>query len=144
MSWKTWTKISGIILFILAIAGFYYTNVYKEGAVIAIQNFPENLDSLDGAKDITFSFYLYNTGDETAFVESIILLRYFEDGSQVTDAIEINPKSDFPLAPGESQEIFVTLPSQEEKRFYTLIAEVFYNNQKVMSDTIPVAWGTLL
>ena len=144
MDRKTWTKISGIILFIIAITGFYLSNFHREGVVLTIENFPQKVDSLQNTKDISFSFYLYNTGDKTAFVKSIILLRYYEDGSQVADTVEINPKSDFAIAPGESKEILVTVPARDEDTKYTLTAEVFYDDKKLVSNTIPVAWGTLL
>ena len=142
MSWQTWTKISGVILFILAVAGFYLGNFYNEGVILSIEDFPQHLDSLETTEDIQFSFYLYNSGEETAFVKSIILLRNYEDGSQVADAIEINPQSDFVIAAGESTQITVILPAQENP--YSLTAEIFYDDTKLISETIPVVWGTLL
>ncbi|MDP3728045.1 MAG: hypothetical protein Q8R18_01185 [bacterium] len=42
MNWKTWTKISAVILFIIVIAGFYLSNFYSEGAVLEIQNAPSS------------------------------------------------------------------------------------------------------
>jgi len=144
MSWQTWTKISSVILFIIAILGFYYANYYHEGPALTIENFPVNLDSLDTTDDIQFSFFLYNGGDQTAFVKSIILLRSYEDGSQVADAATIAPMSDFSIEPGESKEILVTLPAPDEDTSYTLSAEIFYTDEKVVSETIPVVWGALL
>jgi len=142
MNWQTWTKISGVILFIIAVTGFYLNNFYSEGVILTIQDFPEHLDSLETTEDISFSFYLYNQGDETAFVKSIILLREYEDGTQVADTVEIHAQSDFIVKPAESTQILVTLSPQESP--YSLTAEIFYDNQKLLSNTIPVAWGTLL
>ncbi|MDP3728736.1 MAG: hypothetical protein Q8R18_04760 [bacterium] len=144
MDWKTWTKISAVILFIIAIAGFYLNNFYNEGVELSIQNFPEHLDSLETSEDISFSFYLYNEGDTTAFVESILLVRYEEDGAQVADTVYVIPSRDFTIEPGESKEILVVLPSSEKEKEYSLTAEIFYDNNKLLSNTIPVAWGTLL
>lgn len=128
MNWKTWTKISGVILFIIAVAGFYLGNFYSEGVILSIEDFPQKLDSLDTTKDISFSFYIYNTGDETTFVKSIILLRKYEDGTQVADTVEIKPQSGFVIAPGESTQIQVTLPPQEKP--YSLEAEIFYDKDR--------------
>lgn len=146
MHWKTWTKISSIILLLLAIAGFYYANYHKEGAVLSIQNFPAatDLDSIDTSKGISFSFFLYNKGDQVAFVKSIIFLRYAEDGSQVTDTLTVDPKSDFTVDPGETKEIKVSLPASGEEQSYSLAAEVFYDEEKISSETVPVRWGALL
>src|SRR3989344_5322308 len=141
MNWKTWTKISGVILFIIALTGFYLSNFHKEGVVLSIEDFPQDLDSLDRNADINFSFYLYNQGDETAFVKSIILQRYDEEGSALADTVEINPQSDFTIEAGDSKQIFIILPAQES--LYTLTAEIYYDEKKIRSDTIPVVWGTL-
>jgi hypothetical protein len=142
MDWKTWTKISGVILFIIAVTGFYLSNFHKQGVELSIQNFPENLDSLDTEQDISFSFFIYNQGDTTAFVDAIILVREYADGSQVADTATISPEKDFTLEPGESKEISITLPPEEKE--YTLSAEIFYEEQKISSEKIPVVWGTLL
>ena len=144
MDWKTWTKISAVILFIIVVAGFFFSSILSQGVSFSIQNFPQSLDSLETSEDISFSFYIYNEGDATAFVESIILLRYYEDDSQVADTISISPSKDFTIEPGESKEILVTLPNSEEEKEYTIQAEIFYSNNKLLSNTIPVAWGTLL
>ncbi len=142
MNWKTWTKISAVILFIIAVTGFYLSNFHKDGVVLSIEDFPENLDSLEATQDIAFSFYIYNQGDETAFVKSIVLQRNYPDGSSVADTPQINPSSDFTIEPGESKQVSITLPAQENP--YTLLAEIYYDDQKISSNLIPVAWGTLL
>ena len=142
MDWKTWTKISGVILFVIAVTGFYLANFHTEGVILTIEDFPEGLDSLETTQDITFSFYLYNQGDETAFVKSILLQRYDEEGSALADTVEINPQSDFTIEAGDSKQIFIILPAQESQ--YTLTVEIYYDEKKIRSDTIPVVWGTLL
>ncbi len=142
MEWKTWTKISGVILFLIAVTGFYLANFHSEGVVLTIEDFPDNLDSLDSTEEITFSFYIYNSGDETAFVKSIILQRDYADASQVADTAQIDPPSDFSLEPGQSKLISITLPPQENA--YSLTAEIYYDDEKLSSNTISVAWGTLL
>ena len=145
MSWQTWTKISGLILFIIAIAGFYLSNIHNVGVILNIENFPQQLDALDISKDIPFTFYIYNEGDKTAFVQSIYISMKTTESIAITEkAIEITPQKDFTIEPGESKEITVLLPAPNEKRTYTLVAEVFYDGKKLSSNAIPVAWGTLL
>ena len=85
MNWKTWTKITAVIIFLIAIANFYYAHYYNEGPIVSIENFPSetDLDSLSTTDDISFSFFLYNNGDETAFVKSILLMRYDSENNLV-------------------------------------------------------------
>ena len=146
MSWKTWTKISGVILFVIAILGFYYGNFYKEGPSLSIQNFPSltDLDSLDYTKDISFSFFLYNAGGQTTFVKSVIILEYDDQAKQITTPITIDPSRDFAIAPGETKEIKVTLPAANKDFSGTITAEIFYDSQKLVSQTIPLSWGGIL
>lgn len=146
MAWQTWTKVSSVILFIIAILGFYYSTYYTEGSTVTIQNFPSvtELDSLDPTEDITFSFFIYNEGGETAFVRSVIVLEYDEDQNQVTVPVTISPRNDFAIQPGETKEVVVTLAAPGEEARYTLAVEVFYDGDKVTSATVPVQWGSLL
>lgn len=146
MNWKTWTKIAAVVAFIILIANFYYAHYYKEGPVLSIENFPtdKDLDSLSTTQDISFSFFIYNNGDETAFVKSIILMRYDSQGNLITTEYSMDPKFDFYIASSESQGIKVTLPAPEESLSYNLSAEVFTENDKLTSATVPVVWGSLL
>ncbi|MBI5797718.1 hypothetical protein HZA98_02315 [Candidatus Woesearchaeota archaeon] len=146
MEWKTWSRLSGVILFIIAIAGFYYAHLYHGSSKLEIQNFPSetDLDSLNPTQDISFSFFLYNTGEKTAFVKSIILLEYDEQGKQKTTAVIVSPKTDFAINSKESREINVTLPSPQKEIQYSLSAQIYYDNNKINSETVPVRWGGLL
>ena len=146
MEWKTWTKISAVILFLLAIAGFYLANFHHVGVVLSLEDFPQQLASLDSNKDIPFTFYIYNTGDETAFVQSVYLQTVSKESIQIIQrGIVVSPQSDFEIKEGESQQITVLLPSPGESANFTLTAQVFYNDDKsLFSNTIPVVWGTLL
>ena len=145
MHWKTWTKISSVALFVIAVLGFYYANYYQKEAVLTIQNFPTavDLDSLDTTEDITFTFFLYNEGEETAFVRSIIVLVYDEDQTQATFPVTISPRSDFTIAAKETKEITVALSAPGANARYTLAAEIFYDGTKAVSETVPVLWGGL-
>ena len=146
MNWKTWTKITAVIIFLIAIANFYYSHYYNEGPIVSIENFPSetDLDSLSTTDDISFSFFLYNNGDETAFVKSILLMRYDSENNLVSTYYTIDPSFDFYISEGESQEINVILPAPDESLSYSLNAEVFTENGKIVSSTIPVVWGSLL
>ena len=136
MDWKTWTKISGVILFIIAIVGFA-GNYYIKGPSLEIQNFPgpADLDTLDVSEDITFTFFLYNTGDRSAFVKNIVV------NYDLTTAIEVNPQSDFAINAGDSQEVTVVLPTPNTGGEYSLSLDVFYNKKTISSETVPLIWG---
>ncbi len=144
MNWQTWTKFSSIILFIIAVTGFYLGNFYADGVILNIDNFPQSLSSLDNDQDIFFTFYLYNKGDTTAFIQSITLDRSYEDGTLVADTEQITPKEDFSIAPGESKEISIILPNSAENKQYSLQATIYFDNEKLSTNSILVAWGTLL
>jgi hypothetical protein len=146
MNWKTWTKITAVVAFIILIANFYYAHYYNEGPVLSIENFPSatDLDSLSTEADIQFSFFIYNNGDETAFIKSIILMRYDSEGNLITTDYSINPSSDFYIPSSESQEVKVILDSPQEQFSYTLYAEIFTDDGKITSETVPVVWGSLL
>ena len=146
MNWKTWTKITAVVAFMILVANFYYSHYYSEGPIVSIENFPSDsdLDSLSTTDDISFSFFLYNNGDETAFVKSVILMRYDPDGNLITTDYTLDPKYDFYIASGESQEINVILSAPDESLSYSLNAEVFTENGKITSNSVPVVWGSLL
>ncbi len=143
MNWKTWTKITASILFIIVIANFYYDHYYQQDSILTIQNFPTKLSSLDSSKDISFSFFIYNEGNKPAFVKTIILLRY-EGDNQILDSVTIEPSTDFSINSKESQEVTITLPTTNELKEYSLKAEIFYDNDKISSETIPVKFGGLI
>jgi hypothetical protein len=138
MKWKTWTKISALILFILAIAGFYLSNFYTAGALVEIQNFPSEtqLDSIDNTQAIEFSFFLYNTGDRTSFVKTIYLQGY--------GSFTIEPKEDISIAPNENREIIVTLIAPNENVQEEITIQVFTDKEIITSQSIPIKWGGLL
>ncbi|MSR86033.1 hypothetical protein EXS74_01400 [Candidatus Woesearchaeota archaeon] len=146
MEWQTWTKISAVVLFILAIAGFYLSNFHSEGVILSIEDFPQKLDSLDANKDISFTFYIYNTGDKTAFIQSVYVTTVSGESVQIIErSIEVTPQNDFKIEEDSSQEITVLLPSPGAAANFTLTAQVFYDDDKSLtSEQIPVAWGTLL
>lgn len=143
MNWKTWTKITAIILFTIAIANFYYDHYYQQDSVLSIQNFPTELNSIDKNKEINFTFFIYNDGNKPAFVNSVILLRY-EGETQILDRTTITPYWDFAIPSKKSQEIQVTLPASNEQKEYSLQAEVFYDDKKISTEIIPVKFGGLI
>ena len=140
MRWKTWAKISSVVLFIIAVTGFYYANFSEKEAVLSIENFPSHLQSFDQEEDIRFSFFLYNSGEQTSFVKSIFLERYAPDGSAVLEDTQISPEKDFSVAPGESIDIVITLPPSLNARAYQMTVVVLYEDGVLRSETIPVAW----
>jgi len=131
MDWKTWTKISAVILFVIAVTGFYLNNFYSEGAVLEIQNIPSTseLGRLKASEDYTFTFSLYNTGDKVAFVDIILVST---DPKLIT---EIYPSS---LYIEEKQikdiQILVTAPETETET--TISITVFYGDKSVSQTTI--------
>ncbi|HIH14661.1 MAG TPA: hypothetical protein HA360_04665 [Nanoarchaeota archaeon] len=134
MDWKTWTKISAVILFIIAVTGFYLNNFYSEGAVLEIQNIPSSseLGRLKASEDYTFIFSLYNTGDSTAFVD---IISVSTDPKLIT---EIHPSS---LSIEEKQikdiQILVTAPQKETET--TMTITIFYGD-KSLSQTAIMQW----
>ena len=134
MDWKTWTKISAVILFIIAVTGFYLNNFYSEGAVLEIQNIPSSseLGRLKVSEDYTFIFSLYNTGDSTAFVD---IISVSTDPKLIT---EIHPSS---LSIEEKQikdiQILVTAPQKETET--TMTITIFYGD-KSLSQTAIMQW----
>ena len=134
MDWKTWTKIYAVILFIIAVTGFYLNNFYSEGAVLEIQNIPSSseLGRLKASEDYTFIFSLYNTGDSTAFVD---IISVSTDPKLIT---EIHPSS---LSIEEKQikdiQILVTAPQKETET--TMTITIFYGD-KSLSQTAIMQW----
>ena len=135
MSWQTWTKISGVVLFIIAVVGFYLGNFYNQGPVLEIQNFPSSseLTRLKASEDYSFTFSLYNTGDRTAFVDII---------SVSTDPpwiIEVNPSSvSIEEEKTENIEIRMTAPGTATET--TMTIQVFYGDGKSLSKTAQIQW----
>ena len=146
MSWKTWTKISAVIIFILTITGFYFNYIQQEEALLTLQNFPTetDLDTLDIEEDITFTFFLYNEGGKTAFVQSILATQTDEDGNTLAQSASIDPQEDFSIEAGESQEITVTLQAPLEETSSNVNIEIYFDETILQSPTIPVLWGNYL
>jgi hypothetical protein len=146
MDWKWWTKVSGIILFVIAISNFYLAHYHNEGAVLSVENFPGqfDLDTLDVNENITFSFFLYNIGDTTAFIESISSNTVYGGTSSLDDKISVDPNSDFTLIEGSSQEVSVTLPAPGESHDGEITITIYYGENTLSTETVPVSWGSIL
>lgn len=135
MNWQTWTKISGAILFIIAITGFYLSNFYQEGAVLEIQNLPSssNLERLKVSEDYTFTFSLYNIGDKTAFVD---IISVNTDPALVT---ELSPSS-LSIEEKQTKDIQVTLTAPGRETETAITITVFYGEEKAISKTLQAEW----
>src|SRR3989344_5351937 len=133
MDWKTWTKISAVILFIIAVTGFYLNNFYSEGAVLEIQNIPSSseLGRLKASEDYTFIFSLYNTGDSTAFVD---IISVSTDPKLIT---EIHPSS---LSIEEKQIEKKDTPKKKKKKKNT---QNFFLGRKVSLSNCTHAMASL-
>ncbi|MBL7051870.1 MAG: hypothetical protein ISS01_02170 [Nanoarchaeota archaeon] len=141
MKWQTWTRFTAIVLFIITVLTFAFTysdNFVNADANIEFQNFPSNtdLDSLDVNEDIEFSFFLYNNGEEAAFVKKVLLKSDLE--------ATIEPEEDFSILAGETQEILITLESPGEELESELYFQVFYDDFTIESEEVPVVWGNIL
>ncbi|MDP3918617.1 MAG: hypothetical protein Q8Q35_01790 [Nanoarchaeota archaeon] len=143
-TWQTWTKITAVIIFLITIIGFVL-DLTPESAELSIQNFPtsSDLDTLDIYEDIDFSFFLYNSGEKESFVKSIVINRYYEDGSQPTNTITISPEKDFKVSIQESKEINVKLPAPNEDESYQLELIIYYDDLTLQSEEVTAIWGTI-
>jgi len=141
MNWKTWTKISAVILFLIAVTTFYINYIQKEEANLELQNFPTILTSLS-EDDLEFNFFLYNSGEKTAFVDYIVIFRYDDETTPIVFPIEITPYEDFSVEGEGYQEIQVSIP-YEPDGFYDIQAEIYYDDIKLSSEKIPVLFGEM-
>jgi hypothetical protein len=142
MNWKTWTKISAVILFIIAVTTFYLNYIQKDEARLEFQNFPTLLTSIIG-DDLEFNFFLYNSGDRPAFVDSLVILRYEYDAEEsVIYPVDITPSGDFSVDGKGYQQITVSLP-YEKDGYYYLQTDVYYDDLKLSSEKIPVLFGEM-
>lgn len=135
MDWKTWTKMSGVILFIIAVTGFYLTNFYQQGAVLEMQNFPSSsdLERLKVSEDYIFTFSLYNTGDETAFVD---IISVSTDPPLITE----HTPSSLSIEEKQTKDIQVSITAPVAETETTIIITVFYGDGKSLSQTATMQW----
>ncbi len=144
MRWQTWTRFTAVILFLITVATFYFTYFDTEDPTLTFVGFPgdSDLDSLDNTEDITFTLYISNSAEETAFVDAVVVTVY--DVESEVGIATVEPDKDFYVTSDTPSEVFVTLEAPGEDTEYTLITEVYYGEEKLVSDEVPVSWGTLL
>lgn len=148
MNWRTWTRFTAVVFFFIAVLTFYFTysgEVIEAEAFLEFQNLPTetDLDSLELSSDIEFSFFLYNTGDRTAFVDRVFVYLLDEDGNLIREAETIIPEKDFSVA-GDA-EVLVSLSAPNEIESSYLSIEVYYDDEQILtSELVPVTWGSLL
>lgn len=135
MEWKTWARISAVILFLLTLTGFYFNYFYFQGPVLEIQNFPlsSDLERLKTSEDYSFTFSLYNTGDRTAFVD-IISIR-----TEPTLFSEVDPLS-LTIKEKQTEDIQINLGAPKTETETTLTITVFYDGGKSISKTAILKW----
>ena len=135
MDWKTWTKVSGVILFIIAVAGFYLGNFYNEGSVLEIQNFPSSseLSRLKATEDYTLTFSIYNTGDETAFVDVISV------STQPSLVTELDPAS-LSIESKQTKDVQVHLSALGKEEETNIVIVVYYGDGESVSQKATLQW----
>ncbi len=147
MEWKTWQRFTAVVLFLITVGTFYFTYLDTGEPDVIIQTFPSatELDSLDNSEDITFSFFLYNQGEQAAVIDRVLVTLTDGAGEEAGLIVTINPEADFSLDAGiNAKEIEVTLAAPGEDAQFSLQAEVYTGDTKLVSDTIPVLWGSFL
>tara|TARA_Y100000310_G_C20547912_1_gene746540 strand:+ start:527 stop:979 length:453 start_codon:yes stop_codon:yes gene_type:complete len=150
MKWRTWTRFTAVVFFIIAVLTFYFTysgQVMENDAFLEFENFPTetDLDSLEIDQKIDFSFFLYNTGDSTAFVDRVFVYLLDEDGNLIREAETILPDEDFSITGSGDAEVLVSLSAPNEEESSYLSIEVYYDDEQILtSEPVPVTWGTLL
>ena len=137
MGWKTWSKVTATILFIIAIVTFYLNFIQPDMAALELHGLPSDtdLDSLDITEDLTFSFFLYNGGDKPAFIDSIKIVGYEE--------YVVDPVSSFEVDKEDSKEILIVLKAPEEELSSSIKIAV-YSDNVLETSQIPFAWGEFL
>lgn len=145
MNWKTFARVSAVILLLIALTNFYFAYFGKEGPHVEFRNIPSSteLDSLDVKRPINFSFFLYNSGDEAAFVKEING-KIQPDDVLPAGTLTISPSGDLSILPKDSQEITVQILSPGQKFQGNLTIMVFYESTILLSDQIPVSFGAIL
>jgi len=142
MRWQTWTRFTAVVFFLMTIGTFYFTYFDTEDPTLTFIGFPEELDSLDNTEDIIFTLYLSNSGDDPAFIDAVVVTVL--NGDEEVDIATIDPDKDFSVSSdGTATELSVTLEAPGEDAEYTLITEVYYGEEKLASNEIPVSWGSL-
>jgi hypothetical protein len=150
MKWRTWTRFTAVVFFIIAVLTFYFAysgEVIETDASLEFQNFPTetDLDLLELDQNIDFTFFLYNTGDATAFVDRVFISLLDEDGNLIREAETIIPEEDFSITDRGDVEILVSLSAPGEVESSYLSIEVYYDDEQTLtSELVPVTWGTLL
>ena len=138
MRWQTWTRFTAVVIFLMTMGTFYFTYFETEDPTLTFLNFPEELDTLDNTEDMVFTLYLSNSGDDPAFVNAVDVTVYSE-GEEV-DIATVDPDKDFYVTSDTPAEVSVTLEAPGEDIEYTLITEVYYGEEKLVSDEISVSW----
>lgn len=137
MRWKTWARVSAIILFVIAVAGFYLNNFYEKGPLLEIQNFPSSSDLrlLRNSEDYTFTFSLYNKGDVTAFVDVISVdTQPFIGTSVVPQYLSVEG--------GKTEDVQVILSALGAETETNITVTIFYADSKFVSKTVQAKWVT--
>jgi len=141
LTWNNWTKFTAVVIFLMTVLGFYFTYsaYFNPNASLEFRDFPSetDLDTLALDENIEFSFFLYNKGEGPAIVQRVIL--YNEENSL------IEPEKDFSIEAKGTQEVKVTLYSYGEEKSDSIYVEVFYDDdEKIVSQEVPISWGSLL
>ena len=150
MNWRTWTRFTAVVFFFIAVLTFYFTysgEVIENEALLEFKNFPTetDLDSLATDQNIDFSFFLYNSGDTTAFVDRIFVYLLDEEGDLIREAGTIIPEKDFSITGKGDAEVLVSLLTTNEEESSYLSIEVYYDDEQILtSELVPVTWGSLL
>tara|TARA_Y100000310_G_C20701911_1_gene830790 strand:+ start:4843 stop:5277 length:435 start_codon:yes stop_codon:yes gene_type:complete len=144
MSWQTWTRFTAVVLFLIAVGTFYFNYLDTGDSLLSIENYPSNadLDSLDLNEDISYSFFLYNSGDGASFIERIVIDATDTNGD--TKELLIEPDKDFNIDAGGSQEITVTLPAPGEETTYSLATTIYTTKEIINAESLTATWGTIL
>ncbi len=129
-------KIIGLFMALLTLLstglGVYYTYFDEppvNNALLSVENLDDQHE-FDVDKDVEFSFFLYNKGGESAFVDYVQL-----------QGAEIEPQSDFVVGSGESLEIDVVLEAPGEEFEVIKTLEVWFDEDDYIQNEINVRWG---
>lgn len=120
-----------VLTLLSTVLGVYYSYFHESDAELIFEGLPTELHEYDNTINSEFSFFLYNFGGATSFIDYV----YIDYPS------EIVPKQSFAIGSGDTQEVLVGLTAPNEDVNETFVIEVWYDDTMIRSNKINVRWG---
>jgi len=117
-------------------------NLYQENFIqssLHFRDLPNEWELID-ENSIEFSFYLYNSGPETAFVE-YIMLGFEGETLQKFNDFSVEPLENFMIQADDQEEISVVIRKGNDDKIANFAIIIRYNDMWTQSKMMNIDWS---